>query len=476
MDVLHIGAEGGGLLEDLAGEFFIGLVEILPGGVDLRLVFLCRRQAVVCFFILYQQRLQFRRRRDAVGDQQRPGPGLGPLPAAAAQQRQHRRYDRCRGGESVGEVQRVGRAGQGRGGRGGEQGDQGNARRGGVHQAVVVCRQGPHPGGGRFRGLRGKGEGLRSGFCLGRLLRRFLGLGLHMVHGHLGGQQVGGVEFDAQQLLGGRDVFFADGAPRPGGFGLGPLQLCPGGGQGALGLRGVQPAVKGQLVRKCRHGAFCFPQRRPIRLDLILQGAQAAALFAQVLQGGLRAGQQARLVVAALVQGAAQPLFRLAVGQGLVAGGDQGQDALFQFGVLVHGQAALADHGAALVDRPRHAGEPFPGILTGHALHRGGGAGVDGGKTAHGGAARGGVPGQHQRPLPVQHRHPPLHGRAVPGGVAVFLRQGAPLPAGQAVKHGPQKGEPGGFSSLVRRLQHVQPGPQAQGLIVQTAEGGCELL
>ena len=50
-----------------------------------------------------------------------------------------------------------------------------------------------------------------------------------------------------------------------------------------------------------------------------------------------------------------------------------------------------------------------------------------------------------------------LHGRAGPGGVAVFVRQRPALAGGQAVQHGADKGAPGGLAGFTGSVQHIQP-------------------
>ena len=181
-------------------------------------------------------------------------------------------------------------------------------------------------------------------------------------------------------------------------------------------------------------------------------------------------------MVSAAVQRAAQELFAFYIRSILLAGGDKGHDALFQLGVLVHGQAALADKGAALKYAAGHTGEQLAGVLAGHALHLVGGAGVGCVKAAHGSAALDGVAHQNQIVLAVVHIDAALHGGSAPGSVPVFVGQRAPLAARQAVKHGPQKGEPGGFAGFVGGLDHIQPLLEIQGGIVEAAERGCERL
>ena len=172
---------------------------------------------------------------------------------------------------------------------------------------------------------------------------------------------------------------------------------------------------------------------------------------------------------------AAEGVAGLGVGDALLPGGDEGEDALLQLGAGADAEVALADQGAALEDLPGDAKEGLaavPGAELRDGLRR---PGTEGGEGAHGGVLAAGLPLEGDLAEAAGAVHPAGHGGAVPGGVAVLLRQDAgpiPLPAVDAVEHGGQQGAPGGLAALVGGPQDVETVSQLQGLSLQAAEDG----
>lgn len=190
----------------------------------------------------------------------------------------------------------------------------------------------------------------------------------------------------------------------------------------------------------------------------------------------LQLGQQAGLVVAAAVELTPQAVGDGGAGHVLLAGGDEGVDALLQGCVGADSQTALADEGAADVDLLGDAQQELSAVRGGEALHGGGGAGIDGGKGGHGGVGPGGAPGEGQVPATGAEVHTALHESTAPGLVAAFIGVRAAIPGVQTVEHNLKKGGPGGFPALVGGFYHVQSGPERQLRTLQTAEGGGQLL
>ena len=295
-----------------------------------------------------------------------------------------------------------------------------------------------------------------------------------MVHGHLSGKQVGGVEFDAHQLLGGGDVIGFQLSFLGCGLFLGLGQFCFGGKERTFGLDFVHAVVQCQFLG----GHFgCLTGAAGLQTGLIallLQRVQLCQRLPQRCDFCFCAGQQPGLVVPAPVQCSTQALFCFQIRGRFVTGGNQRGDALFQFGILINGQGVLPDKRAALKHGAGHTGQPLAGILAGHALYLCGGAGVCGVKPPHGRAAVYRVADQYQLLGSVSQFHTAAHGSAVPGNITVFIGQSAPLTGGQAIEHGTEKRQPSGFAGFVGGLNQVQTFLQLQRAIVQTAKCGCK--
>ena len=106
---------------------------------------------------------------------------------------------------------------------------------------------------------------------------------------------------------------------------------------------------------------------------------------------------------------------------------------------------------------------------------RPGTAGVEGLEVPHGGRLAAGGAEQGQGVVSRPAVQAAGHGAAVPGGVAVLVRQDAgpvPLLGVDAVKHGEEEGAPGGLPRFVGGLEDVQAVLKLQGLLPEAAEGG----
>ena len=115
-------------------------------------------------------------------------------------------------------------------------------------------------------------------------------------------------------------------------------------------------------------------------------------------QLGPELGDEAGLVVLPAVELALKPVPALSEGGVLLAGGDKGDDALFQLCRLVHGHAGLTNEGAALKDLPGHTGEDLAAAQGRQVGDRLSGAGIDGPEGPHGGVGSLGVPGDGDVP------------------------------------------------------------------------------
>ena len=204
-------------------------------------------------------------------------------------------------------------------------------------------------------------------------------------------------------------------------------------------------------------------------------GLEVLPLSADLLALRLPLRDAAGPVVSPAVQLAAQGVAGLGVGGPLLSGGDQGEDAALQLRAGTDAQVALADHGAALKDLPGDAQKGLPAARGGQlrdGLCRPGPAGGEG---PHGGGLPPGLPEDGELAEAAGAVHPAGHGGAVPGGVAVLLRQDpgpVPLSAVDTIEHGRQQGTPGGLAALVGGFQDVEAVPQRQGLPLEPAEDG----
>ncbi len=187
------------------------------------------------------------------------------------------------------------------------------------------------------------------------------------------------------------------------------------------------------------------------------------------LQGGNGAGAVVLAAAALLLQA----LIALGEGHILLPGGDEGGDALFQLRALGHGQAALADVGAALIDAQGHARQYFAGLPAREEGAGGGRGGIGAGKLAHGGAGPAGGAAEGVGLLSLPELHRPGHGGPGPGGEAHLVGVAAPAP--EAVEHHPQELAPGGLAGLVGGIEDVQPRRQIQTGALELAEGGLQL-
>ena len=170
-----------------------------------------------------------------------------------------------------------------------------------------------------------------------------------------------------------------------------------------------------------------------------------------------------------------QPLLRLGVGHILPPGGHQVGDPFFQLRGRRNGQGPpLADEGRALVYLTSHPGKHLAAVGGGQLRHGLPRVGIDGRKAPKGGIPPG-APAQGDLPaLPLQ-LDLPLHGGARPGLVAVLVRQIVllvPVPGVDSIEHGLQKGAPGGLARLVGGGDQVQPLPQLQPGLIQSAKAG----
>ena len=214
----------------------------------------------------------------------------------------------------------------------------------------------------------------------------------------------------------------------------------------------------------------------PLPLQVRLQrGGEARQLLLgapELRQLVLQLGQTARLVVAAGVELLLQAVRGVGEAGALLAGGDEGGDALLQSAALVHREARLADEGAALVHVLRHAQEGLPAVRSGEPLHAVAGPGVDGGELPHGGVGPGGASGDGYLAPGGGRVHHPGHGAAGPGLIAALVRVGGAVLGAQAVEHHPEEGRPGGLAPLVGGVDDVQARLQVQRGVFQPPEGG----
>ena len=221
---------------------------------------------------------------------------------------------------------------------------------------------------------------------------------------------------------------------------------------------------------------FDLPLRLPEGILLLLQGP---LLPLDLRQLRLRGGDAPGAVVPPLVQLLFQGGLRLGIGGVLLSGGDEGDDAPLQLGVGGDTQTSLPDEGAALKHLTGNAQQLFAAVLPGQVGDRLLGAGIAGGELPHRRSGAPGVADQGQVPAGHGAIHAPLHGSAVPRGIAVFLRDEAslvPLTAVDAVQHGEQKGAPGGFSGFIGCFYDVETVLQLQMLLMKLAEGGGEMV
>ena len=234
----------------------------------------------------------------------------------------------------------------------------------------------------------------------------------------------------------------------------------------ALSEKGIPPLL--QFLRFL--AAFSVAAVQELRLG---------DLFLHLPELGFQKGDLPGLIVAAAVELTLELLHGLGVGSAFFPGGDELGDALFQAPILTDGKTCLADKGAALIYLPADAKKGLAAVFSGQFRDHGAGSGIHGPKLRHrragtaGGAEKGKLLSLHGAVDPAQ------HGGAGPGGVTVFFGKRAglvPLTAVDAVKHGGQKGAPGGLAGLIGRLDNVEAFVQLQGLALEFAEIGAHTM
>ena len=139
----------------------------------------------------------------------------------------------------------------------------------------------------------------------------------------------------------------------------------------------------------------------------------------------LKLRQTAVAVEAALALPLAQTLVCLGVGAILIAGGDDGADALFKLGAVRHRDLALLDECAAAENVAAHAGERLARVRARKPVDRNARSRIHGGKLAHWGG--GCLRRAHERYIATItfYLHAALHRLARPRSIAHFIGQKA---------------------------------------------------
>ena len=175
--------------------------------------------------------------------------------------------------------------------------------------------------------------------------------------------------------------------------------------------------------------------------------------------------------MAADVELSAQMFRRAGEGGVFLPGGNKRGDALLQGLALLYCNTGLPNVSGPLKDVLRNAKKSLAAPGGGEPVHWLGGAGMDSGKGAHGGAGLAGVPENGYVPIGCGQLQRPLHGAAGPWEITALVRCGAAVPGVQAVEHHPEEGRPGGFARFIGSFNDVQTGSQFQAVALQPPEG-----
>ena len=158
-------------------------------------------------------------------------------------------------------------------------------------------------------------------------------------------------------------------------------------------------------------------------------------------------------VEAALALPLTQTLVGLGVGAVLLAGGDNGADALFKLGTVRHRNLALLDKRTAAENIAAHARERFACVRAGKSVNGDICSRIHRGKFAHRSGGR--FRRAHDGDIAAFffYFHAALHGCSRPRGIAHFIGQKArllSLGAVNTVEHGADKSTPCALAALVR--------------------------
>ena len=140
------------------------------------------------------------------------------------------------------------------------------------------------------------------------------------------------------------------------------LHLCLAAAEPLERLLALSPAALGHLPFKLSALGLLFPEALVELFGVLHGGAHLLEPPLGLVHFALKLGQKPLAVIAPPPLPGAKPFVRLRVGAGLLAGGDDGADALFKLGAAGDADVSLGDKGAAAEHVLRHTGQKLAGV------------------------------------------------------------------------------------------------------------------